>query len=297
MSDTLAGILDAPKPPALFIGNGINRHRSVGGHTGWENLLEQLAKSQGMTLTERQLEEMSKTEVFDILDLARPKEDRASLQREFCNLMKAWKPKEHHRKIVDWASRHSAPIITVNFDQNLSGSIGARLFLGEPSFTDFYPWGSYYSSREIDAPISNFAIWHPHGMVRYSRSIRLGLTHYMGSVQRARLMLYGKDGLRAYANNESSGWRGENTWLAPIFFAPLLIFGFGLGKDESFLRWLFLERAKFHKIRPDWRQPSWYVTNDSTDDERRGVFFKALGIELVNAKNYDEIYENAAWNS
>ena len=75
MSDTLAGILDAPKPPALFIGNGINRHRSVGGHTGWENLLEQLAKSQGMTLTERQLEEMSKTEVFDILDLARPKED------------------------------------------------------------------------------------------------------------------------------------------------------------------------------------------------------------------------------
>ena len=32
--------------------------------------------------------------------------------------MAAWEPGDHHTTIVNWARRHSAPIITVNFDEN-----------------------------------------------------------------------------------------------------------------------------------------------------------------------------------
>ncbi len=48
------------------------------------------------------------------------------------------------------------------------------------------PWESYYGEHAVVRPSECFAIWHINGMAQYHRSVRLGLTHYMGSVQRAR---------------------------------------------------------------------------------------------------------------
>ena len=145
-------ILSAGVRPELLVGNGINR---------------------------------------DLLDLTRPKDDRSALQSDFCELMRGWKPAEHHRTIVRWAQKHRVPLLTVNFDENLSASIGAKLYRAEQKFTDYYPWGSYFPERQIRNPRDEFAIWHPHGMMKYSRSIRLGLIHYMGSVQRIHAAVFG----------------------------------------------------------------------------------------------------------
>lgn len=291
----ISDVMSGQEKPALLIGNGINRYSNSTG-SSWDELLGELARKRGLKLTDEEAAEMSNTEFFDILDLVNTKQDTSSLQREFCKLMARWEPADQHTTIVRWAQRHNIPIITVNFDENLSKSINAGFFRRSKGFTDYYPWNSYFSDREISYPRSEFAIWHAHGMMRYSRSIRLGLTHYMGSVQRARSWVYGRAGLRANAKNSENHWRGANTWLDVFFFCPLMIFGFGFGKDENFLRWLFLERARLHKLVPAWKAETWFIDVESENSLHRKPFFEGLGMEFIMVPDYSEIYENRLWN-
>lgn len=293
MKKALERILDEERP-ALLIGNGVNRY-SGNSKSSWDELLAELGKKYGIELTKEEASDISNTEFFDILDLARPNEDRRNLQEAFCNSMSDWRPATHHAEIAGWAMRHHRPIITVNFDENLSRSIGARFFRRGERFTHYYPWSSYFSDREIFDPKTSFAIWHAHGMVRYSRSIRLGLTHYMGSVQRARSWVYGRNGLLAKDRSIEGEWRGSDTWLEVLFFCPLLLIGFGFGRDENFLRWLFLERARLHKRRPNESHGTWFV--DTVENKRmlRRPFFDGLNIKIISTPNYSDIYENAIW--
>lgn len=250
-----------------------------------------------ISFSKEEISEMSNTELFDLLDLARPAEDRSSLQGKFCESMDSWRPARHHKSIVEWAQRHRRPIITVNFDENLSLAVNARRRWLGGFTTDYYPWNCYFSDTSVADPKSEFAIWHAHGMMRYKRSIRLGLTHYMGSVQRARLWVYGGHSLRASAKNEETSWRGTNSWLEVLFFCPLVIFGFSFGKDETFLRWLFLERARLQKTVPAWKVPTWFVDVPKNSSLPRKPFFEGLHMTYVVAESYDEIYENPSWNS
>jgi hypothetical protein len=293
MPSELERVLDA-EVPALLIGNGINRYGGDS-NSSWEDLLAELARKQGLVLAENAAAEMSNTEYFDILDLARPKEDRSNLQEEFCKLMREWTPGDHHTKIVGWAQRHAKPIITVNFDENLSKAVDAQFFRRGEHFSHYYPWNCYFSDREIGSPRSSFAIWHAHGMMRYKTSIRLGLTHYMGSVQRARPWVYNRNGLRANAKTREKPWRGSDTWLDVLFFSSLVVIGFGFGKDEHFLRWLFLERARLHKLRPDWGTKTWFVDRASVDEKYPRPFLEGLGIKVVSVSQYSDIYDNPAW--
>ena len=258
----ISEILEQRRKPALFIGNGINQFKNSA-TSSWKDLLGTLAADYQLNLSQKEMDEMSNTEFFDILDLAKPLEDRSSLQRKFCDLMKSWEPSEHHSAIVSWAQRHQSPIITVNFDENLSKAANAKYVVGE-GFTQWYPWSSYFSDTRIDDPRRRFAIWHAHGMMRYAQSIRLGLTHYMGAVQRARPWVYrGENALRSAATKGSdSRWKGRNTWIDVLFFSPMMIFGFGFNKDENFLRWLFLERARLHKLNPRWKTKTWFIDTD-----------------------------------
>ncbi len=293
----ISDILSQRQKPALLIGNGINQFNNRSS-SSWKELLGKLSRSYQLKLSDAEMEEMSNTEFFDILDLAKPTEDRSSLQRKFCDLMETWTPSGHHTSIVNWAQRHDSPIITVNFDENLSKSIDAGFYRMGKGFTDYYPWTSYYSHKEIQSPRDEFAIWHAHGMMRYARSIRLGLTHYMGSVQRARPWVYGgDDGLRAAAKRGDRSWKGENTWLDVLFFCPLMIFGFGFNKDENFLRWLFLERARLQKIEPSWKTKTWFIDTPKNGSLHRKPFFEGLGMEYVSVSDYAEIYEDPMWHA
>lgn len=272
-------------------------HRYGNDHenSSWETLLQTLAERQGIFLNQNQLKEMSNTEFFDLLELARPYDGRGNLQKDFCDLMAPWGHKDHHEILMAWAIRRSAPVITVNFDEILSAASGATFVRTKSGFTDFYPWSSYFSVGPIENPRSEFAIWHAHGMVRYPRSIRLGLTHYMGSVERARRLIYGSHGLRSNTVVTSKDWKGAGTWLEPLFFCPILVIGFGFGKDENLMRWLFLERARFHRIRPAMKSEAWFVVRGAEIDDHRRPFFEGLGIKMLFIDSYEDIYENIAW--
>jgi len=80
-----------------------------------------------------------------------------------------------------------------------------------------------------------------------------------------------------------------------FFFCPLILVGFGFGKDENFLRWLFLERARLHKLRPDWAAKTWFVDRGTADEKQRRVFLEGLGMEVVTVPEYSDIYANQAW--
>ena len=92
-----------------------------------------------------------------------------------------------HQAIMQWARHFSCPVLTTNFEHTLSDAVQASAFSPKKTaFTDYYPWESYFSTQELSDPCAGFGIWHINGMQKYHRSIRLGLTHYMGSVERAR---------------------------------------------------------------------------------------------------------------
>gem|GEM_PF-436121 len=289
-------IISNEDKPALFIGNGINLFESSDA-LSWQKLLDKLAHKHGLKLTRGEVAEMSNTEFFDILDLAKPIEDKSSLQKQFSELMAEWRPSKHHEIIVKWAQRHRRPIVTVNFDENLSRSIDAKFFRGMDRFTDYYPWSSYFSDQKLETPHDDFAIWHAHGMQRYSRSIRLGLTHYMGSVQRTRSWVNGPRGLRKHVKNGGTSWRGDTSWIDVVFKSHLVIFGFTFSKDETFLRWLFLERARFQKSNPTWKLKTWFVDTPQNGSLHRKPFFEGLGMQYVSIEEYSDIYDCPSWQS
>ena len=295
-------ILEQKQKPALLIGNGVNRFKGDQSRS-WDALLDQLGKKYGLNVTPEQMSAMSNTEFFDLLDLAKPDAKKGELQKDFCKGMQNWGPAAQHKLITDWARRHSRPILTVNFDENLSRAANAKYFAeGKKAFTATYPWRSYFADEPMEDPRTQFAIWHPHGMMRYPLSVQLGLTQYMGSVKRAYGWVKSDKGcleeVQRIAKDPSyDSWKGRDSWLDILFFSPLMIFGFGFGKDETFLRWLFLERARFHKRAPQLKNDVWFVDTPKPGDMHRAVYFEGLGIHYVPVTDFADIYANPAWKT
>ena len=292
MSYSLEDALNRDDAPALLIGNGINR-ASDQDQLSWEDLLAHLAGGRGVSLSKGQVSEMSNTEMYDLLDLAKPWSRKSNLQVEVRDLLREWQPNELHEMVVRWAIKRQAPVLTVNFDENLSTSHGLKLQVVKQN--NFYPFHSHYAQDEVEDPSSSFGIWHPHGMIHFRQSIRLGLSHYMGSVQRAREMMVNKRSLLNFADGKTSGWPGRRTWLQIILFKPLLIFGFGFGKDEVFMRWLLLERARLYSTHPHLRKPAWFVEKQSPALERRKAFLERIGIQVIATEIHYDVYDNAGW--
>jgi hypothetical protein len=203
--------------------------------------------------------------------------------------MAHWQAKDHHRNIVQWASDNQCPILTTNFENTLSDSLGLKLHrLKALKFTDFYPWSNYYADKPISDTSNEFAIWHINGMQHYKRSIRLGLSHYMGSVERARPMLH-KSGNRLFNKAEFSKWPGRHTWLNAIFQNDLFIFGLSLEVTEVFLRWLLIERAKFFKKFPKNKREAFYI-HDKPLALGQQLFLESVGIKPTKVQSYFDIY-------
>ena len=275
---------------AFVVGNGINRYSSSERTNSWDQLLIQLLKDSPSPLKKGQIPKgISFTEFYDVLDVWRSKtSDSTSLQKDFCKLMSSWTPKEHHKLFTGWAMENNSPILTTNFENTLGESYGLKLRRNSNrNFTDFYPWESYFSKNKISDPAHEFGIWHINGMQRYYRSIRLGLTHYMGSVERARKLSH-KGGL--FSGNNEKSWMGSDTWLHVIFHKPIAIFGLELGQTEVFLRWLLIERAKYFSSFPKRKKRAWYFYTGNSQSPGKLLFLKSMGIEVIQVENYDELY-------
>ena len=122
---------------ALVIGNGIHRYgpRRV---NSWDALLIELAQRNGVDITEMP-PGASATEIFDIIEL-RARGRSGELAKEFCHLMRDWRPLQHHHAIIDWSTRNAIPVLTTNFDAVLSEAAEARLMRPDvKGFTDWYP--------------------------------------------------------------------------------------------------------------------------------------------------------------
>jgi len=277
---------------AFVVGNGINRFDSDKTGNSWDELLIKLWNKYSPESKLKMPKGIASTEFFDLLQLYLSNDPSSvSLSQEFCNLMGSWQPSAHHKKFVAWAANNNSPVLTTNFENTLGEAGNCQLHrVATSKFTDYYPWGTCYSKGEVLNATDHFAIWHINGMQKYRRSIRLGLTHYMGSVERARVWFYKGKNQSLFFSNDSGKWSGADTWLQIIFNKPIAIFGLDLRQTEVFLRWLLIERAKYFNKFPERRQAAWYIHTDDQSSSGKLMFFKALGITPVHANSYAEIY-------
>lgn len=284
--------------PALVIGNGINRYRAAQGHNSWEEILLVLSRTFAPSNLAPIPRGVTLTEYYDVLDLLVSGErSSADLQRAFCKQLAAWSAEEHHRQIVGWAKATQSPILTTNFDTLLSDAAECKLFRFAKRRFTHYPWEAYYSMNEVPEPTIGFSIWHVNGFSHYPLSIRLGLTHYMGCVQRARRWLHGDRDNIQFSGKDQKGWRGGNSWLHIVFNKPLLFMGLGLEENEVFLRWLLIERARYFRRFPDRRKGAWYAHVNEPDDSGKLFFLRSVGVEPIKLNSYDELYGADVWQA
>ena len=284
--------------PALVVGNGLNRYGSTADTNSWESMLRTLARERlPANLSERIPSGLSLTEYYDLLDLeSADRRTSALLQKRFSDQLENWQPKAQHERLTRWALHSDSPILTTNFDRTLSDAGGCRLTRSSArKFTDYYPWESYFAPHPITEPTAGFGIWHINGTSHYARSIRLGLSHYMGSVQRARGWLHKSREDILFSGKDQRAWRGSDSWLHIVFNSPLLFIGLGLEENEVFLRWLLIERAKYFRQFPQRKRLAWYAHVNEPADSGKLYFLKGVGVEPLTVESYDQLYSAHTW--
>lgn len=290
---------------AFVIGNGIHKQYKDC-EISWEQLLKDLWND--YVGKKRNIPEgTSFTEFYDILELNRFWGNNGVIPRNSAQLIQQRNSvkqsvidkfphkdsdKLRLRVCIERIRSLNAPILTTNFDTYISDSVGATPHKLKPTgnqykFTDFYPWNMYYSDKEIDNPLDDFAVWHINGTCKYPRSIRLGLSDYMGSVERARKMTQGNKLEEYFYGKNQSYWKGYNTWLHIIFNKSLFIFGLGLEENEVFLRWLLIQRTKYCKMYKKSHK-GWYI--DKSIKAGKRFFLEQLGFEVIDLSDYNTLY-------
>lgn len=276
---------------AFIVGNGINRFKDSS--KSWKSLLLNIWQQ---SVNQRKNEfpfGISLPEIYDIIELeAAPNNDVKSI---VITELGKWKHVDYHEWLQNEIKKWGIPLLTTNFDENIDNGLRRRI-LGnrEKGFTDFYPWNVYFSDRELSSPIDGFGIWHINGMLSYKRSIRLSLSEYLRLSARVRAFLHKEKGTDSFDLINQNCWKGGNTWLHIIFNKSLCIFGLALERDEIFLRWLLIERARFFKTHPEYKKKGWYVCCKDDEENIKGkeFYLKYVGFELVKLDDYKSIYED-----
>ncbi|NDW19290.1 hypothetical protein D0T53_10240 [Dysgonomonas sp. 216] len=278
---------------AFIIGNGINRYPDNPKALSWDDLLMELWKKVSSQTLKQKPQGISITEFYDILELE--KRNNYNLQKEVVKLLQDWEPLPHHKQITDYIKNINAPLLTTNFEETFAKTGNYNMYKTEDKgFTDFYPWTSYHGDKQLEFPTDGFGIWYINGMMNYHRSIRLGLSHYMGSVERTRGLLHKGNEDSLFFSKSANCWRGNKSWLHIIFNKSLFIFGIGLEENEVFLRWLLIERTKYFRKFDDRKQNGWYLTPKCCNDTDLGkkFFLEKVGIEVLEVDCFSDIYEN-----
>lgn len=278
---------------AFVIGNGINRYNENSNSFSWEKLLIDLWKILSPQKFNKLPNGISLTEFYDILELENTQD--INLQREVTKLITNWEPLKHHKIITNRIKSLNAPILTTNFEETFAKTFEYKLLRTEQEgFTDFYPWSTYHGENQLELPTEGFGVWYINGMKNYHRSIRLGLSHYMGSVERARNLLHKGNEERLFSGKNVNNWKGYKTWLHIVFNKSLFIFGLGLEENETFLRWLLIERKKYLKRFTDYEHSGWYLTKrcENGKDQGKKFFLEHVGFKVIEVDDYCDIYEN-----
>ncbi|MBB6459692.1 SIR2 family protein [Flammeovirga kamogawensis] len=292
-------IIEQHKSQLCFVfGNGINRYFSKENIT-WDKLLIELwNKYSKKAKFENQIfKGISFTEFYDAIDIQNTtkKNFSATIQKDVKNTMSLWKHNDEQNIILNKICALNAPILTTNFDDLIPKSAQLKPFkIPYKGFTDYYPWNCYFSNKKLNNPIDGFGVWYLNGMIKYHRSIKLGLSQYMGNVERVRKMMYKNRGVIGKEDKLAKKWNGYPTWLHIIFNKSLCIIGLGLEENEVFFRWLLIERAKYFKAFPSQKKDGWYITVKKEDDSFLGkkFFLESVGIKVLEVDNYETIYKH-----
>ena len=287
---------------AVIVGNGINRYGSPNGAKyAWDVLVKSLWKRLSKNKIPNEKKGLSLTEAYDIINLSSEGDSEVNdLVKKF---VKKIKPTDYQGRLCQRMKERGIPILTTNFDGLLESSMAGatKHFMSLPgkkaSFTTYYPWNVYYDDKPKDkllqSPADGFGIWHINGMVEYLKSMRLGLTHYMAQV--SRVLSFKKE----HAVFDSKGavnqsWKGYATWLHLVFNCPLLIFGLSLDVNETFLRWLLIEREKSFGMKNVKRKGGWFLCLEEEIAKYPGkmFFLNYLGFEIITFKTRDALYES-----
>lgn len=98
----------------------------------------------------------------------------------------------------------------------------------------------------------------------------------MKSVERARNLIHKGNEERLFLGKNVSIGKDIKTWLHIVFNKPLFVFGLGLEENETFLRWILIQRIKYFKRFPDRKFKGWYINkrSNSGTDARKNSSFK-----------------------
>lgn len=278
----LENIIKKHKKVAFLIGNGPNLAAEI--MPSWKDLL----KSASDNPIRFPIDGLSNTEVYDLVEIN--SNDPANIKNRIKDKLelKSSYNIDIHKRLMNLAISNGSPVLTTNFDEAFEKSIDAELFhIESKTFTRFYPWKSYYGLNQLTLPTEGFGIWKIHGDIRYTDSIRLGLTDYMGSSERARRLIHnGED--RLFHGKRQEFWAGHQTWLHIWFNLPIVIFGLSYGIDEVFLRWLLIERKRYYNISNKPMQV-YYISKGILLPSVSNLM-QNLNVELININEYSEIY-------
>ncbi|MBR2031586.1 MAG: SIR2 family protein [Alistipes sp.] len=221
-----------------------------------------------------------------------------NIKRQLAEKLKEWNPNDAIKRMISILYCNNIPLLTTNYDATFEKSFEMterKLALpNKKRSVDTYPYNYYYTKKGgigLNSPNDGFGIWHINGMASHSRSIRLGLSDYMGLVERTRGMIHGRDrfGIGLY---EGCVDKTTNTWIDIIFKKSLLISGLALEENEVFLRWILIQRAKWVNSTRS-AQKGWYIQGPKDNiDEGKKLFLKSVGFDIVKVPDYKVIYED-----
>ena len=266
--------------PAILLGNGINQCAGI--FPTWKDLLKDIGGSNFNT------EGLTNTEIYDFIELRAFDADtlKSRIVKKFEDVKEIKSPV--YNNFLNLVREYNCPVLTTNFDLALqiAGNLDTYR-TSKTGFTRYYPWDTYFGDNQHQLPTDGFGIWHIHGMLSYHDSIRLGLTDYMGSAEKARKLIHNGDA-RLFEGKNQDYWKGRTTWLHVWFNMPLIIVGFGLSSDEVFIRWLLIERKKYFQRYPERRKETMFIGKDI--DSRVINFLHNLNIEIKDADDYSLLY-------
>ena len=280
---------------ALVVGNGINKYTSSkAADYDWYRLIELLWGD----LSKNSIpvgSDLSLTEAYDIINLS--SEGESELVDRVMSFVKSIEPTDYQSKLCESMMDLGFPVLTTNFDQNLESGLLKRIMkhpgAATHGFTDYYPWNVYYSNTELINPLDGFGVWHINGCIAYPRSMHLGLTQYMNQVARASSFIHDRDKMDDnFVGKNQTKWKGYNTWLHIVFNCPLLILGLGLDVNETFFRWLLIERAKYFDYFHDRRKGGWFLCLKKKMNDGKRFFLQYLGIDTIEFDDFPELYES-----
>lgn len=219
---------------------------------------------------------------------------RSKLVASICSLIQKWSFAPIHKGVSSFALKYQIPILGANYDNLLAQSIDAELHnLEHDSFSETFPISSCFTKTE-NPDFNKFGIWHINGMIQYPKSILIGLSHYMRSLDKIRELLLPQNEYDAELfQGNCLGFNSlKQTWLNLIFSRHLFIIGLSLDRDEILIRWLLLERAKYFSLYPNCAKKGYYIISETEHiDEGKKYFLNNIGFEIVRLPSYDAIYK------